>query len=171
MVPHGFIMNGSEATDVVQVFKYLKGIWYVILDWIWVWMWGGGWFFRKSRKICMNWRSKPGVKILSWTCGSNLNPLRWAVLPYGAIVWGGFILKSADPFGVNRRLGAFWLFLSFSLLLGVSVSAFSSTPPLLQSASNDSNVFRALFWDPPFRTFFCYPLFGTKICNMHQHCT
>ena len=73
MVPYGLILRESEATEVIKVLIYLKGIWYVILYLIIVWTWVGETFFEKSEILCIDWRSAPGVKNLSWTRGSMLN--------------------------------------------------------------------------------------------------
>ncbi len=51
MVPHGFILKESEATDVVQVLIYLKGIWYVILNLIGFWILVGKTLFGKHIKM------------------------------------------------------------------------------------------------------------------------
>ena len=73
MVPYGLILRESEATELIKVLIYLKGIWYVRLYLIIVWTWVGETFLEKTRKIRIDWRSAPGVKNLSWTRGSMLN--------------------------------------------------------------------------------------------------
>ena len=66
---------GSDFSSPAEDFGVNRPYWtwdealYLIIVWTGV----GETFFEKNEILCIDWRSAPGVKNLSWTRGSMLN--------------------------------------------------------------------------------------------------